>query len=75
MRFLTGCFSFYLLRLSKIKQDDQNIIYFRYTFSLKQELVQAQKISELKEAETINTKDMNIQYQNEIQKLKNELRT
>jgi hypothetical protein len=42
---------------------------------LKQELVQAQKISELKEAETINTKDMNIQYQNEIQKLKNELRT
>ena len=36
---------------------------------MKQELVQAQKISELKEAETINTKDMNIQFQNEIQKL------
>ena len=56
-------------------QDDQNIIYCRYTLSLKQELVQAQKNLELKEAEIITTKEMNIQYQNGIQLLKNELRT
>jgi len=42
---------------------------------LKQELVQAQKNLELKEAEIITTKEMNIQYQNGIQLLKNELRT
>ena len=56
-------------------QDDQNIIYCRYTLSLKQELVQAQKNLELKEAEIITTKEMNIQCQNGIQLLKNELRT
>ena len=48
-----------------------NIIYCRYTFSLKQELEQVQKSSQLMEG---NTKTQNQNNNQALEKLKNELK-